>query len=328
MSNETISLPALPDQFRAAALALPDRVREALPSIVSAMQAADALAKAEAMGRYAKQIKCDTESVNAIQEAKLLLQAKLGGFMVAETPAERGAKGGRGKKAPVGTTVALASHTKALYRKITAHADKIEEYAEKVAEANRKMPDDALEPVEMSSAGFLRFVGSDGALCTKHNNNIIEWYTPEKYIEAARLVMGSIDLDPASSDAAQKVVKAATHYTARDDGLTKEWSGNVFLNPPYKMPLIHDFCFRLCAEVESQNVRQAVLLTNDNTDTQWWHRSAATASAICFHVGRVSFYNAAGQWSSPTNGQTLFYFGTRVASFCKRFGEFGLCLKR
>ena len=34
-----------------------------------------------------------------------------------------------------------------------------------------------------------------------------DWYTPEMYIEMARKVMGSIDLDPASDSVAQKPVK-------------------------------------------------------------------------------------------------------------------------
>jgi hypothetical protein len=35
-----------------------------------------------------------------------------------------------------------------------------------------------------------------------------EWFTPEKYIELARSVLGEIDLDPASCEAAQKTVRA------------------------------------------------------------------------------------------------------------------------
>jgi hypothetical protein len=46
-----------------------------------------------------------------------------------------------------------------------------------------------------------------------------EWYTPQKYLDAAREVFGSvIDLDPASNDEAQKNVKAGKFYSKEDDG--------------------------------------------------------------------------------------------------------------
>ena len=45
-------------------------------------------------------------------------------------------------------------------------------------------------------------------------------YTPE-YIEAARIVLGSIDLDPASSDIANQLVRAKKYYTIADNGLNQ-----------------------------------------------------------------------------------------------------------
>jgi hypothetical protein len=72
-----------------------------------------------------------------------------------------------------------------------------------------------------------------------------ERYTPAKYIEIARTVMGTIDVDPASCEMAQKIVKATTFFTVKDDGLNKEWIGNIWLNPPYHRGLGPKFIDKL-----------------------------------------------------------------------------------
>ena len=99
-----------------------------------------------------------------------------------------------------------------------------------------------------------------------YNSGNNEWYTPPDYIELARAVMGSIDLDPASSDKANEVVQAKTYYTAQDDGLSHDWSGNVWMNPPYSSELITKFTEKLIAELP--RVPQALVLVNNATETE------------------------------------------------------------
>jgi ParB family chromosome partitioning protein len=152
-----------------------------------------------------------------------------------------------------------------------------------------------------------------------------ESYTPKMYIEAAREVMGKIDTDPASNEMAQEVVKADVYYTKEDDGLTKQWNGNIFLNPPYSHPEIKHFVEKLLSEL--QPGQQAVLLTNNNTDTGFFHNASKKASAICFTRGRINFMKEDGSVSSPTNGQTFFYFGDKKEEFARRFSDFGIIME-
>lgn len=54
------------------------------------------------------------------------------------------------------------------------------------------------------------------------------WLTPPSILSN----LGEFDLDPCSPiDRPWDTAK--THYTIIDDGLSKEWSGRVWMNPPY-----------------------------------------------------------------------------------------------
>ena len=152
----------------------------------------------------------------------------------------------------------------------------------------------------------------------------IEWYTPSLYVEAARQVMGSIDLDPASCEFANQTVNATAYYSVDTNGLATDWRGNVWLNPPYSAPLIGEFIDKLVTEYyDASNLESAVLLTNNATDTNWWHKAASSAHAICFTKGRIKFYGEDGEKGMPPNGQTFFYFGSNVLGFAKEFEKFG-----
>ncbi len=148
-------------------------------------------------------------------------------------------------------------------------------------------------------------------------------YTPATYIEAARVVLGVIDLDPASDHQAQQTVKAEQFFTPEDDGLTRMWSGNVFLNPPYHRDLCPAFVDKLIEEMKACRIKQAILLTNNSTDTEWFRKAAEAANAICFTNGRVAFTTPAGGEVAPTQGQAFFYFGNNVQKVAEVFRKIG-----
>lgn len=156
-----------------------------------------------------------------------------------------------------------------------------------------------------------------------HNSGDNEWYTPAEYIMAARQWMGEIELDPASSDIANKAIRAKRYFTAQDDGLERDWSGRVWMNPPYAGDLIGQFVDKLCEHVDNEDVPQATVLVNNATDTAWFHELAARATAICFPSGRVGFENADGRQAKPLQGQALLCIGGNrrdAASIFKQFG--------
>lgn len=155
----------------------------------------------------------------------------------------------------------------------------------------------------------------------------VEWYTPRKYLDAVVKVMGRIDLDPASSAAAQEHVQADQHFTIEDDGLKQRWHGRVFLNPPYAMPHIKNFVTKMTTAFTEGEFDEGILLTNNATDTAWFHQATDVCTGICFTKGRISFLQARDgellEKASPTHGQAFFYFGPRLAEFHKVFIEFG-----
>jgi DNA N-6-adenine-methyltransferase (Dam) len=146
-----------------------------------------------------------------------------------------------------------------------------------------------------------------------------EWHTPQEFVDLARAVLGIIDLDPASNAVAQRTVKAKTYFTAARNGLTKEWRGRVYLNPPFSQSLIAPFVAKLIAERRAGNVTEAIMLTNNYTDTEWFHSAAAAADAICFTKGRVRYEDPEGNPCQPTQGQAFFYFGDHLDVFARAF---------
>lgn len=71
----------------------------------------------------------------------------------------------------------------------------------------------------------------------QHSMRTDKWHTPGHIAEMVRDVLGGIDLDPASSPDANRLVGAKTIITKQDDALTCMWPTqpegvSVYLNPP------------------------------------------------------------------------------------------------
>ena len=152
-----------------------------------------------------------------------------------------------------------------------------------------------------------------------------EWYTPHHIIDRVRRVMGGIDYDPASCDVAQEYIQAGIYHTIDDDGLNQEWSGRVFMNPPYARPLTQRFVKHL---LRSDKVTEYITLTNDSTDTRWAHLLMNDAYFICFLKGRIQFLsgNADLKPGSPLRGTMICYRGKNHRRFYEEFFELGVVL--
>ena len=158
-----------------------------------------------------------------------------------------------------------------------------------------------------------------------------EWYTPSKYIEAAREVMGSIDLDPASCELANQTVRATRYYTQEDNGFIHPWYGNVWCNPPYgKLGGISNkelWSKKIVDSYEDGYVEQAILLVTASTESMWFQ--PLWNYPICFSLrsDRVRFFSPEGSMCEHPHGTAFVYFGDNEQRFTKVFSQFGRIAK-
>lgn len=164
-----------------------------------------------------------------------------------------------------------------------------------------------------------------------------EWFTPPKYIQAARKVMGGIDLDPASCLEANLIVKATTFFSKEDNGLDRPWHSSgkparVWINPPYGRSVDYNtgnaglFARKLLAEYKQGNVEQAILLTTVQNDARWFQ--PLWQFPICFANHKIHFYTTAPTKKSPTAthmfGTAFVYLGDHTERFREVFSRFGV----
>lgn len=153
-----------------------------------------------------------------------------------------------------------------------------------------------------------------------------EWYTPAVYIKAVLEVLGEIDLDPASNAVANQTVQAKLYYDVTTDGLTKEWRGKCFVNPPYGR--VHGkngqyvWSQYLINQYNKSITTEAILLVNASIGNKWF--KPLWRYPICLTDHRIRFHNDHKTVHSPTSSNAFVYFGSQPEKFDKVFhGRFG-----
>lgn len=163
-----------------------------------------------------------------------------------------------------------------------------------------------------------------------HSSDSNEWYTPARYADLAKKVMGDIDLDPASCIAANQSIQAKRIFDIEDDGFSRNWSGRVWLNPPYGRGEDGSnqaaWSKKLIDEYKAGRVTEGMLLVNAATGNKWF--ADLWEFPICFVDHRIRFISPRGDYSQPTHSSVIVYLGSNESRFVELFSEIGTVAKR
>ena len=121
-----------------------------------------------------------------------------------------------------------------------------------------------------------------------------EWLTPPEIVRA----LGPFDLDPCSP-VARPWDTASQHFHKLDDGLTKDWIGRVWLNPPFGREAAK--WLRKLAEHGD-----GIALVPARTETAMFQECVwGSADAVCFMRGRPHFHYVDGRRAPANSGAPI-----------------------
>ncbi|MGE4296809.1 MAG: DNA N-6-adenine-methyltransferase [Desulfovibrionaceae bacterium] len=146
-----------------------------------------------------------------------------------------------------------------------------------------------------------------------------EWLTPPEIIRA----LGPFDLDPCAP-VARPWDTARLHYTIQDNGLSRTWTGRVWLNPPYGRDVV-----LWIRRMDRHNNGCALVFAR--TDTAWFQKNIfhGNALAVFFLAGRLNFHHVDGRRSSHNGGapSCLIAWGKGNVSSVERSGLEGAMVR-
>lgn len=151
----------------------------------------------------------------------------------------------------------------------------------------------------------------------------VEWYTPTWVIQSVLSVLQWIDLDPCANSRLTPSIPAREHFTREEDGLSREWHGRVYLNPPFGQQ-IAPWIEKACVEHAAGRMTQGILLVPASVSCRWF--APLWEHLLCFYQGRIQFID--GTTGSPAPGGlptpiVFCYLGHSPDRFAREFSRHG-----
>ena len=142
-----------------------------------------------------------------------------------------------------------------------------------------------------------------------HEGSTNTWFTPQYIIET----LGPFDLDPCTQSF-RPFDTASLHVCEDfgDCGLSKDWYGRVWLNPPYGKAIL-----KWLKKLSTHG--NGIALVFSRTETGWGQEMIAQADAVNFIKGRIAFVRDNGKPSTNAGtGSMLLAFGSENIEAIKR----------
>jgi hypothetical protein len=144
-------------------------------------------------------------------------------------------------------------------------------------------------------------------------------FTPRWIIDR----LGPFDTDPCAGHP-RPWSCARVNFTEADDGLSREWQGIVWLNPPFNRYQVGRWIERLAQH------NNGVALLHARTEAAWFEPVWRSAAGILFMADRIHFYRPDGSRQPANSGAPplIVAFGAEALDRLKASGIEGALVER
>lgn len=147
----------------------------------------------------------------------------------------------------------------------------------------------------------------------RSTNTKVDWLTPPELVKK----LGYFDLDPCCPLDAP-FYHAKQNFTVDEDGLSQDWFGRVYLNPPYGKGM------ELWIEKLKFNGNGIALIFARTETKCFFDHIWNAADALLFVKGRIRFYHVSGIQGGTSGAPSVFVaYGQTNAQALKNSGIAG-----
>lgn len=144
-----------------------------------------------------------------------------------------------------------------------------------------------------------------------NNGESVDWLTPPSILQS----LGQFDLDPCAHP--NQFYRTAVRMIAPpSDGLSEQWSGRVWLNPPYGDPIK-----RWISRLAKHGNGVALVPARTDVECWFWPYVWEAATAVLFIRGRLHFHRPDGSTKGNAgHGSVLVAYGNKNADAIQNCG--------